>query len=45
MPHLHMGFMFGLIVSLYVLVFLGVLKLGAMRFEGHPLADAILEVY
>jgi hypothetical protein len=40
-----MGFMFGAVVLLYVLVGLGVLKLVAMRFEGHPLANAILEVY
>jgi hypothetical protein len=43
--HLHVGFLFGLIVFLYVLSFMGVMKLAAMRFEGHPLADAILEVY
>lgn len=45
MPHLHMGFMFGLVVLLYVIVGLGLLKLVAMRFEGHPAAQAILEVY
>lgn len=43
--HLHLGFVQGLVVFLYVLVFMGVLKLVAMRFEGHPAANAILEVY
>lgn len=43
--HLHVGFMFGLVVFLYVLAFMGVFKLLALRYEGHPLADAILEVY
>jgi hypothetical protein len=43
--HLHVGFMFGLTVCLYVLAFFGVMKIAALRFSGHPLADAILEVY
>lgn len=40
-----MGFMFGLVVLLYVIVGMGLLKVVAMRFEGHPLATAISEVY
>lgn len=43
--HLHVGFIFGLTVILYYLAFMGVLKALALRHEGHPLADAILEVY
>ena len=43
--HLHVGFMFGLVVLLYYLAFVGVIKALALRFEGHPLADAIVEVY
>lgn len=43
--HLHMGFVFGLTVFLFYLVFAGCMKLAALRFQGHPLADAILEVY
>lgn len=43
--HLHLGFVFGLVVVLYYLAFMGVVKALALRFEGHPLADAILEVY
>lgn len=43
--HLHLGFMYGLVVFLYVLAFMGVTKIVALRFEGHPLADALLEVY
>lgn len=45
MKHLHVGFMFGLVVVLYYLAFMGVVKALALRCEGHPLADAILEVY
>jgi hypothetical protein len=43
--HLHLGFMHGFTVFLYVLVFMGVMKLLALRFQGHPLSEAILEVY
>jgi len=43
--HLHVGFMFGAVVVLYYLAFVGVIKALALRFAGHPLADAISEVY
>lgn len=43
--HLHIGFIFGLTVVLYYFAVVGVVKALALRHEGHPLADAILEVY
>lgn len=43
--HLHLGFLFGLTVILYFLAGMGLIKIVALRFAGHPLADAILEVY
>lgn len=43
--HLHVGFMFGITVLLYVLAGMGLIKILALRYAGHPLADAILEVY
>lgn len=43
--HLHVGFLFGVVVVLYYLAFMGVIKILALRYEGHPLADAISEVF
>lgn len=43
--HLHLSFMAGLVVFLFYLAFAGSMKILALRYQGHPLADAILEVY
>ncbi len=43
--HIHLSFMQGLVTFLYMLVFFGALKLLALKFQGHPAADAIIEIY
>jgi|SoimicMinimDraft_14_1059742.scaffolds.fasta_scaffold415881_1 hypothetical protein len=44
-PHVHISGLSGLIQALYVIVVFGVLHLVARRYEGHPLADAFLDIW
>lgn len=44
-PHVHISGITGVINALYVIAIFGALMLLARRFEGHPLADAFLEVF
>lgn len=44
-PHVHISGISALINALYVILVLGVLNLLARRFEGHPLADAFLDIW
>lgn len=42
-PHVHISALQGFITILYVIVGLGIAHILARRFEGHPLADAVLD--
>lgn len=42
-PHIHISALEGLVTALYVIIFLGALHIIARNFEGHPLADSILD--
>lgn len=44
-PHVHISAVSAIVMALYVLVILGVLHIIARRFEGHPLADAVMNVW
>ena len=44
-PHVHISALSGFIQALYVIVIIGVLHLVARKFEGHPLADAFLNIW
>lgn len=44
-PHVHISGISAIINSLFVIAVLGVIMLLAKRFEGHPLADAWLELF
>ncbi len=43
--HVHISGITGVINALYVIVIFGLLLSLARRFEGHPLADAVLEIF
>lgn len=43
--HVHISGITALINALYVIVIFGGLMAVAKRFEGHPLADAFLELF
>ena len=43
--HVHISGITALINALYVIVVFGVLHIVARRFEGHPLADAFLDIW
>lgn len=44
-PHVHISGITALINALYVIVVFGLLHVLARRFEGHPLADAFLDIW
>lgn len=44
-PHVHISGISAFINALYVIVVFGLLHLLARRFEGHPLADAFLDIW
>lgn len=44
-PHVHISGITAFIQALYVIVVFGFLHLVARRFEGHPLADAFLDIW
>ena len=44
-PHVHISGLSAFIQALYVIVVFGVLHLVARRYEGHPLADAFLDIW
>lgn len=44
-PHVHISAIEGFKVFLYFVVFVGVLHVIARKFEGHPLADTILDIW
>lgn len=44
-PHVHISGLSALINALYVIVVFGAIHLIARRFEGHPLADAFLNIW
>lgn len=44
-PHLHISGISAVINALYVIVVLGIMHFAARRFEGHPLADAFLDIW
>lgn len=43
--HVHISGVTALINALYVIVVFGLLHVIAKRFEGHPLADAFLDIW
>lgn len=43
--HVHISGITAFINALYVIVVFGVLHIVARRFEGHPLADAFLDIW
>lgn len=43
--HTHMSAITAVSISLMVLVVLGTIRILALRFEGHPLAEAFHVVY
>lgn len=43
-PHIHISAMNGLIVTLYVILALAVIHIIGRRFQGHPLADTLLDI-
>lgn len=45
MNSFRVGFASGLLVFLYALVFFGVTRLLALRYQGHPFADAWISLY
>jgi hypothetical protein len=44
-PHVHVSAIEGVKITLIALIGIGVLHIAARKFEGHPLADAFLNVY
>lgn len=44
-PHVHISGISAVINALYVVLVLGVMNIIARKFEGHPLADAFLNIY
>jgi hypothetical protein len=44
-PHVHISGLSAFIQALYVIVVFGVMHLLARRYEGHPLADAFLDIW
>ena len=44
-PHVHISGLTAFINALYVIVVFGVIHLAARHFEGHPLADAFLNIW
>lgn len=44
-PHVHVSAMEGVKTMLYVILGVGALYIVASRFEGHPLADAFLNIW
>lgn len=44
-PHVHISGIGAIINALYVILILGVVKVLARRFAGHPFADAINDLY
>jgi len=44
-PHVHISGISAIINALYVILVLGLLHILANRFEGHPLADAFLNIW
>ena len=45
MNSFRVGFASGLLVFLYALVFFGTTRLLALRYQGHPFADAWISLY
>lgn len=43
--HVHISGFSAVINALYVIVIFGILHILARRFEGHPLADAFLDIW
>lgn len=43
--HVHISGISAFIQALYVIAVLGAMVIVARRFEGHPAADAFLEIY
>lgn len=44
-PHVHISAIEGLKIGLIAFIFLGCVHVAARHFEGHPFADALLNVY
>ena len=44
-PHVHVSALEGVKIGLIALIALGTMHIIARKFEGHPLADAVLNVY
>lgn len=44
-PHVHISAIEGIKIGLIAFIFIGVVHVAARKFEGHPFADAILDVY
>lgn len=44
-PHVHISGLSAFVQALYVIVVFGVLHLVARRYEGHPMADAFLDIW
>lgn len=44
-PHVHISGISGIITALYVIAILGVFHIVAEKKEGHPLADAFLNIW
>lgn len=44
-PHVHISGLDGIINALFVITVFGTLMTIAKRKEGHPLADAFLEIF
>lgn len=44
-PHVHISGISAFIQALYVIVVLGLMHILAERKEGHPLADAFLNIW
>jgi len=44
-PHVHISGITAIINALYVILILGIFHILARKFEGHPLADAFLNIW
>lgn len=44
-PHVHVSALEGVKIVLIALIGLGIIHIAARKFEGHPFADALLNVY
>jgi hypothetical protein len=44
-PHVHINGISAFINALYVIIVFGLLHIAARRFEGHPMADAFLDIW